>query len=251
VVRRICERLESGETLTGICAEAGMPHRDSVRKWSQRLPKVAEDLERARVAAGWHGLGGRRPRWCEQTASDICTRLAAGETLNQVCQDPTMPSLSMVYHWRATRREFAEAIELARQVQAERFCDLGWEIASAVTPRDAFATHVKLIQLRWMAAALAPTRFGKFKAVTAEVTAMAEAAAEAADAGPKQVIFTVRHFKAEEQPDGTKKVVAYLRDSRTGELRREHPEAGEGEGQEAEAAAAAEKPSLKEGTWLT
>jgi hypothetical protein len=37
----------------------------------------------------------------------------------------------------------------------------------------------------------------------------------------------VRHFKAEVQPDGSKKVVAYLRDSRSGELRREHPEEGE------------------------
>ena len=227
VMRRICERIESGESLRTICADEEMPNRSSVRAWAARLPKVADDLERARAAAGWHGLCGRQPLWCEQTAADICTRLAAGETLTQICRDLTMPSLTTVYYWRVRRSEFADAVTLARQVQAEQFCDLGWEIASAVTPQDAYATHVKLTHLRWTAAALSPWRFGRFKPVIQEDDAEAELAtakAEVAAATKAGPVFTVRHFKNERQADGTVKVIAYLRDSRTGELRREHPE---------------------------
>ncbi|MBU1375563.1 MAG: hypothetical protein KKB47_14710 [Alphaproteobacteria bacterium] len=230
MVRRICERIESGESLRTICADVGMPNRSSVRAWAARTPKVAADLDRARAAAGWHGLGGRQPVWCEQTAADICTRLAAGETMEQICEDPTMPSRTLVYYWRTRHPAFGEAVMLARQVQAERFCDLGWEIASAVTPGDAYATHVKLTHLRWTAGALAPARFGRFKAVTQADEAEAELAAPPAAPAETRVTFCVRHFRKEIGPDGTPKVVAYLRNSHTGELEREHPEPGQAAG---------------------
>jgi len=237
VARRICARVESGESLRAICADADMPHRTTVLLWRKALPEFAARLERARRAAGWHMLGGRKPMWCESLAAEVCARLAAGERLSRVCDDPEMPSLALVYKWRAERPAFARAIELARQVQAERYFDLGWEIAERVTPADAFATHVKLTQLRWTAGALAPTRFGKFRPVVAEVTAMDEAEAAAAEAlagaaaassgagaggGAREVTFYVRHFKVEERPDGTKAVVGYRRNCRTGELVRDN-----------------------------
>jgi hypothetical protein len=87
---------------------------------------------------------------------------------------------------------------------------------------------VKLRHLRWPAGTLSPARYGRHRLVEAEATL--ELAADAADEAPpaaREVIFSVRHFKKEEQPDGTVKVVAYIRDSRTGMLRREHPEPGE------------------------
>ena len=98
------------------------------------------------------------------------------------------------------QREAAGVAEKARdrQVQAEQFCELGWEIAQAVTPADAYATHVKLTQLRWTAGALAPERFGRFKAVEHEAAAaLALAAAE-----PNEVVFRVRHFEKVTGPDG-------------------------------------------------
>jgi len=252
LVRRICERIESGESLRTICADVGMPHRSSVQAWAGRMPKVAEDLDRARAAAGWHGLGGRQPRWCEQTALDICTRLAAGETLTKICKDPTMPSMALVYYWRTRHPEFGEAVLLARQVQAEQFCDLGWDIASAVTPGDAFATDVKLKQLRWTAGALAPARFGRFRAVTQADVAEAELAAPTVVAEPAEtrVIFQVRHFKKETLADGTQRVVSFLRDSRTGELVREHPPEDPVEAAAAAAADAAGHPPRTSDVWI-
>jgi len=61
-----------------------------------------------------------------------------------------------------------------RGFQAERACDVGWEIAQAATPVDAYATDVKLKQLRWMAGVLAPRRFGRHRLVEAEVALEAE-----------------------------------------------------------------------------
>lgn len=233
--REICRRVASGETVTAICVEDGMPNRGTVTAWSKAHGGFRTALGRARTLGGWDHErgGGRRGSYCEVTAMEVFVRLALGEPITEICQDPGMPSESTVALWRARYPEFAERMARARQVQAERFCDLGWEIASAVTPADAYATDVKLRQLRWTAGALWPARYGRFKAVEAEATlelaaaAAASAGGAARATGPTEVIFSVRHFKKEPQADGTMKVVAYIRDSRSGELRREHPEPGQ------------------------
>jgi transposase-like protein len=206
VARAILARVESGETLTSICQDAEMPHRATLSIWIRRLPVFAAKLERARTAAGWHLKGGHPPKWDPVTAATVVARLCEGETMTQVCADPDMPSFTTVWKWRRAYPEFGEAVALARQIQAERFCDLGWEIASAVTPQDAYATHVKLAQLRWTAAALAPKRYGRFKAVEAEEDVLDDAAE--ADAGPREVVFRVKHFERIVGPDGK----AYVRE---------------------------------------
>jgi terminase small subunit-like protein len=227
--REICVRVAAGETVTAICREERMPNRGTVTAWAKAHGRFRRALARAKTLGGWDHErgGGRRGSYCEVTAMEVFVRLSLGEPITRICEDPQMPSQSTVALWRARYPEFAERMARARQVQAERFCDLGWEIASAVTPADAYATDVKLRHLRWTAGTLSPARYGRHKLVEAEATLELEAAAPAATPAQTEVIFTVRHFKAEAQPDGTKKVVAYLRDSRTGLLRREHPEDGE------------------------
>lgn len=241
--RAICRRVAAGETIQRICSDEGMPNRGTVTAWAKAHGRFGRALARAQTLGGWDHErgGGRRSSYCEATAMEIFARLSLGEPMTTICRDPTMPSQSTVALWRARYPEFAERVARARGVQAEQFCDLGWEIASAVTPATAYATEVKLRQLRWTAAGLAPARFGRHRPVEAETTLEREAASPAQQAGP--VVWTVRHFKVEPQPDGTRKVVAYLRDSRTGELRREHPEDGPAGGDEAPA-------SLKEGKWV-
>lgn len=225
--REICVRVAAGETVTAICAEAGMPNRGTVTAWAKAHGRFRRALSRAKTLGGWDHErgGGRRVSYCEVTAMEVFARLSLGEPITRICEDPQMPSQSTVALWRARYPEFAERMARARQVQAERFCDLGWEIASAVTPDDAYATDVKLRHLRWTAGVLSPARYGRHRPVEAEATR--ELGAEAATPAARDVIFYVRHFKKEAQPDGTVKVVAYLRDSHTGLLRREHPEPGQ------------------------
>ncbi|TAJ69141.1 MAG: hypothetical protein EPO51_24210 [Phenylobacterium sp.] len=231
--REICVRVAAGETVTAICTEDGMPNRGTVTAWAKAYGRFRRALARAKTLGGWDHErgGGRRSSYCEATAMEVFARLSLGEAITAICEDPEMPSQSTVALWRARYPEFAERMARARQVQAERFCDLGWEIASAVTPDDAYATDVKLRHLRWTAGTLSPARYGRHRLVEAEATLELGPAAggRGGSGGPQQqeVIFSVRHFKVEAQPDGTKKVVAYLRDSRTGELRREHPEEGQ------------------------
>jgi hypothetical protein len=227
--REICVRVAAGETVTAICREDGMPNRGTVTAWAKAHGPFGKALARAKTLGGWDHErgGGRRGSYCEVTAMEVFVRLSLGEPMTAICEDPEMPSQSTVALWRARYPEFAERMARARQVQAERFCDLGWEIASAVTPADAYATDVKLRHLRWTAGTLSPARYGRHRLVEAEATLERAAGDQAPAAGPTEVIFSVRHFKKEDQPDGTVKVVAYVRDSRTGMLRREHPEPGQ------------------------
>ena len=219
--RAICARVAAGETVQSICRDEGMPSRGTVTEWAKSWGAFGKVLKRAKALGGWDHEKHRRPRgYDEVTAREIFARVCEGEALSAICKDPGMPGQSTVARWRERVPEFAQMMALGRQVQAERFCDLGWEIASAVTPGDAYATHVKLTQLRWTAAALAPKRFGRIKPVDA-------AAAEAAlGAAVEEKIVYMRHFKVEEREDGSHRVISFKPDFETGgrQLVRETPE---------------------------
>jgi TusA-related sulfurtransferase len=205
VARRVLERVESGESLRSICADPTLPHRTTVRAWIQRIPEFERKLNRARTAAGWHMRGGHKPKWDESIAAEVIARMCEGETLTAIARDPEMPSFNTVWKWCSEVPEFAAAVEMARRVQAERFCDLGWDIACEVTPENAFATKVKLAQLRWTASVLAPRRFGRFKPVASEAEAIDGLASATS---PDEVVFSVRHFETVKGPDGK----AYVRE---------------------------------------
>ncbi len=221
IARRVCERVESGESLRAISADPLMPHRGTIKAWRERIPRFAQALERARAAAGWHFLGGQKPLWCPQLARDVCARVAAGEALSHVCADPEMPSLGVVYRWRAERPEFAASLRLAREVRAERMCDLGWDIACEVTPENAYATRVKLAQLRWMTSFMAPRRFGRTKPLEAEVAL--ETAAETRGSQQRTAVL-LKHYRVEQRADGAQRMVTFVPDPRLNRVVRITPE---------------------------
>lgn len=208
VARALCARVAAGEAQVAICAEPGMPARGTLWRWTQEHPEFADAFRRARVAGGVAQANGRPCGFTEAVAAEIYARLCEGESLSHLCEDPAMPALSTVHAWRRRFPAFDEAMRLAREVQAERFCDLGWEIAKKVTPETAKATAVKLGQLRWTAAVLAPKRYGKLKPLDADVPA------------PVQTVL-LRTFKAEAGPDGKLRVVSYVPNPETGRVERE------------------------------
>lgn len=223
LARRICARVAEGEFLAQVCREDGMPNRTAMYRWLARCPTFAAALEAARAAWAMserrrereRGTGVRRlgqaSTFDGAVADEILERICSGEGVMGICRDPCMPGFSTVYRWRRAFPEFAEAMRVAREIQAERFCDLGWEIAEAVTPQTAHATRVKLAQLRWTAGVLAPPRFGRLK--PADPPREAEARA-----------FAIRHFKMEEREDGATRVVAFRPDPETGAMVRETPD---------------------------
>jgi len=203
MARTICDRLAGGEGLARICAGPGMPTRRRVQTWAQQRPEFGQALERARRAGGMNPRGGGTLTYSEVLAHEICHRLAEGESMSAICSDPTMPCFSTVYRWRRTIPAFAEMLRVAREVQAEKFCDLGWEMAQAATPETAHLTRVRLNQLRWTAGALSPRIYGRVKP-------------SEADRGPKVDTVMCRHFQVEVHPEtGQTRVVGYVPDPET------------------------------------
>jgi hypothetical protein len=161
----LCARVAAGESQLSICAEPGMPSRATLWRWVKTRPAFAEAFWIARVAGGVEQSGGPPSSFCQATADEVFRRLCEGESLTAICADPAMPAFSTLYYWRRRKPAFAEAMRVAREIQAERYCDKGWEIAQAITPESARADRVKLAHLRWTAAILAPKRFGRLKPV--------------------------------------------------------------------------------------
>ncbi|MFL5297627.1 MAG: hypothetical protein ACJ798_14695 [Phenylobacterium sp.] len=159
LAKAICARVAGGESVVAICESAGMPNHRTVSAWRKKHPRFGVLLDAARKAAGVKARSGQLSTFCPTTADAILERMCEGETVMGICRDPEMPGFSTVYRWRRTFPDFAEAMQEAREIQAELFCDLGWEVAAAVTPQTAFATSVKLTQIRWMAGMLQPHRY--------------------------------------------------------------------------------------------
>lgn len=214
VARAVCARVAAGESQVSICADPAMPSRATVLRWAKRLPTFAAALARAKAVSG-RKAKGYPSGFCAATAHEVFERMCEGEGLLSISRDPAMPSLSTLYYWRRQFPDFRLAVETARAIQAERFCDLGWEIAEAATPETAHATRVKLGQLRWTAAVLAPRAYGKFKVQ---------------DPPGESTVQTIciRHFAVEMREDGARRVVAYRPNPSTGKVEREP--AGEFEG---------------------
>jgi transposase-like protein len=225
LAKAICARVAEGEFLAEVCREAGMPNRTAIYRWLARCPRFAARLEAARrtwamserVRERTHGPQGSRmgqgSSYSAAVADEIFERMCEGESVMGICRDPAMPGFSTVYRWRRAFPDFAEAMRVAREVQAEFYCDRGMEIADAVTPETAHATRVRLAQLRWTAGVMAPARFGRMKPLDVEQPPE-----------PPQAYY-VRHFRVEVRPeDGATRVVAFRPDLATGEVIRETPE---------------------------
>lgn len=202
--KRLCERLAGGELLYRILAEDGMPTPEGVAKWAREKPAFGAALLAARQAGG-RPAGARGPvfTYSEGIGEEILERLCDGESLTAIGRDPTMPSLSTIFRWRRQMPEFEATVQLGMRVRAERACDTGWELAEAATKETAYLTEVRLKQLRWMAAVMAP-RVYKLKTVEPEKPV-------------KTVDVMFRHFEIEvDKETGERRVVGWCPNPATG-----------------------------------
>lgn len=199
LAKAVLKRVAAGESLAAICREPFMPSRNTFRRWANERPTLGLRLERARREAGRMGTGGMTT-YCPVVANEIYTRLCAGESLSAICRDRDMPANSTVNLWRRDVPEFAEAMRMARQAQAEAFCDTGWELAMGATPETAYLTHVRLGQLRWMAAVWSPRTHARLKPAEPEEA-------------PETQRLILKHFRLEEREDGAMRVVTYQPDA--------------------------------------
>jgi len=121
---------------------------------------------------------GRPSEFTQETANQICKRLAGGESLRSICLDPTMPAQQTIYSWMTARPAFQEQYVRAREEQAETMADEIVAIAdetpdtTPVFDKDGNQLAIKLdssyIQWqknridarKWTAAKLRPKKYG-------------------------------------------------------------------------------------------
>jgi len=200
----ICARVAAGELLYQVLAEDGMPTPQTVGRWAKDRAEFGRALAAARRRAGRSAKGGGVWTYCQPTADEVFERLCEGEGLTSIGADPTMPSLSTLFHWRRRFAEFNKAVLLAKEVQAEQLADAGWEMVRGATPETAYLTHVRLTHLRWMTGVMAPRAF-KPKPVEPQVQ--------------ETTTVLLRTFKGVKDPvTGEMKVVAFCPNPETGQM---------------------------------
>lgn len=210
VARDVCGRVAEGESLVAISRDADMPSRSTLDKWALRHAAFARALKTARLQAG-HWKNGPTSSYCPATAQEIFDRVCEGESVLSIFRDPSMPAYRTFYRWRQTVPEFAEMMRTAREVQAERFCALGWDLACEATPDTAYLTHVRLAHIRWMSGVLSPAYFR---------TRPADPPVQ-----PQRKTLLLRHFMVEErESDGWIRVVSLTPDPETGKTVRNTPD---------------------------
>ncbi|HEK0728968.1 TPA: ubiquitin carboxyl-hydrolase [Proteus mirabilis] len=105
-----------------------------------------------------------------ETAHDICSKLAEGESLRSVCRRPGMPSKATVFRWLSENAEFRDQYAKATEQRADALFEEILEIADDVFPDSAEVAKAKLrIDTRkWSLARMSPKKYGD--KVTQEIT---------------------------------------------------------------------------------
>ena len=87
-------------------------------------------------------------------SADIETLLMNGTPLTTICQTKGSPSLSKVYEWIRTDKEFANKILTARKIAAQTYLDKMITELETADNKSIAITREKLIHYRWMASKL-------------------------------------------------------------------------------------------------
>ena len=82
--------------------------------------------------------------------------LMNGMPLTQICQKPGSPSLSKVYEWIRTNKEFADKILLSRKIAAQTYLDRMITELENANSKDIGLLRERLQHFRWMASKLIP-----------------------------------------------------------------------------------------------
>jgi len=96
---------------------------------SNSVPGSSEPLHVEVSVDGPRQPGGRPTVFNEAIRSEICERLANGETIRQICKDAHMPAPSSVYLELVRNQSFSEQYAKARDIQISRWEEELLEIA--------------------------------------------------------------------------------------------------------------------------
>ena len=89
-----------------------------------------------------------------QIAEDIEKLLMNGTSLVAICQTKGSPSLSKVYDWMRTDKEFSNRIMNARKIAAQTYLDKMIIELENADAKNIAVTREKLIHYRWLSSKL-------------------------------------------------------------------------------------------------
>lgn len=127
---------------------------------------------------------GRPSSFSQEAADEICTRIAKGQSLRSICSDEQsgwLPNVATVYRWLGDpdRADFRDQYARARDAQADHFVDEIIEIADApnattnangeVEVRDPQRDRLRVDARKWVAARLAPKKYGERLELAGEI----------------------------------------------------------------------------------
>lgn len=92
----------------------------------------------------------------------IVERIAGGESVRTICRDEGMPDRSTVLRWLEADDEFAARCARARVHQADVMAERVLEVVDSTLEGtvDPAAARVAADNLKWLAAQMAPRRYG-------------------------------------------------------------------------------------------
>jgi hypothetical protein len=105
-----------------------------------------------------------RTAFTQDIADDICTSMAAGQSLRKICEQDGMPAASTVFKWLLEHPAFAEQYARAREAVVERWAHEIVELADEpVAPNDNAAVQRARLRVdtrKWLMSKLAPRKYG-------------------------------------------------------------------------------------------
>lgn len=108
---------------------------------------------------------GRPSKFTEELASDICARIAAGESVRSVLSGENMPTRQTFYNWISNKKSFFDNYARAREVAADVAFDEMQEIADNAEPQDVQVAKLRIDTLKWRLARQSPRKYGDKQAI--------------------------------------------------------------------------------------
>lgn len=119
--------------------------------------------------------GGRPSIYTDELATDICARIAYGESVRTIVKSEGMPEERTVYRWLAEKEQFCQQYMRAKEITAEVYAEECVEIAdnsssdtyiddngTEKTDHEVVArSRLRVDTRKWYASKVAPKKYGE------------------------------------------------------------------------------------------
>ncbi len=106
---------------------------------------------------------GRPPTYTPEIASEICVRIAEGQSIRTIAASDDMPSIQCIFNWLNKYPDFVEQYTRARMTRAharfERVDEVLQDLRAGTI--DSNMARVEIDTIKWQCGKEAPKRYGE------------------------------------------------------------------------------------------